>query len=360
MSDRFSIYCHTNTVNGKCYVGQTLDTVEERWNEHVSAARRNTGCPILGAAIRKYGASAFTHELLDVVTTQNGANIAETRWIEQRGSLKPNGYNLTSGGGGLGRLHEDSKRLIGAASKKRLQEMTPEQRAAYFLMNIHAWTPERRARQKARVKTAEHAQKVSAAQKELWAKLTPEERSRKALHQSASMSKEQKSERVRKAWMNATPERRAERIRKTADATRASMGPAHSQKMSEWQTEQAKKRTPEQRKEIGQKAAATRLARYGKPVPKVRPKLTEDQIREAKKRAWETRRAKYGRYGLKKAAEHRRVKLTAEQRSEVAKQNWANRRAKYGEFGAKQKKTPEELAEIGKKIWATRRLNKAK
>jgi len=91
-----------------------------------------------------------------------------------------------------------------------------------------------------------------------------------------------------------------------------------------------------------------------------RSKLTEDQIREAKKRAWETRRAKYGRYGLKKAAEHRRVKLTAEQRSEVAKQNWANRRAKYGEFGAKQKKTPEELAEIGKKIWATRHLNKAK
>ena len=78
MTDRFHIYRHTNKVNGKRYVGQTVDTVDGRWKEHVSASRQGRGARVFGAAIRKYGADAFTHELLDVVTTQKGADIAET------------------------------------------------------------------------------------------------------------------------------------------------------------------------------------------------------------------------------------------------------------------------------------------
>ena len=54
-----TLYCHTNRVNGKCYVGQTVDTMDERWREHLSAAKANRGSPALGAAIRKYGADVF-------------------------------------------------------------------------------------------------------------------------------------------------------------------------------------------------------------------------------------------------------------------------------------------------------------
>jgi hypothetical protein len=51
MNARFTFYCHTNRVNGKRYVGQTVDTMEGRWKEHVSAARQNRGARIFGAAI---------------------------------------------------------------------------------------------------------------------------------------------------------------------------------------------------------------------------------------------------------------------------------------------------------------------
>ena len=32
------IYCITNTVNGKQYIGQTKRTVEERWKQHICNA----------------------------------------------------------------------------------------------------------------------------------------------------------------------------------------------------------------------------------------------------------------------------------------------------------------------------------
>jgi predicted GIY-YIG superfamily endonuclease len=48
-----SIYCIVNLVNGKRYVGQTINP-RKRWREHVNAARKGRG-QLLGAAIRKHG-----------------------------------------------------------------------------------------------------------------------------------------------------------------------------------------------------------------------------------------------------------------------------------------------------------------
>lgn len=57
----FTIYCHTCTVTGKKYVGQTRKTMGTRWTEHVSAAFSFVGCQALGRAIRKYGRDNWTH-----------------------------------------------------------------------------------------------------------------------------------------------------------------------------------------------------------------------------------------------------------------------------------------------------------
>ena len=89
MIHKFTIYRHTNRVNGKRYVGQTVTTMEFRWNKHVLDAMRQRGSPAFSAAIRKYGADAFSHEVLDVVRTQAGADIAETLWIKQSRSRVP-------------------------------------------------------------------------------------------------------------------------------------------------------------------------------------------------------------------------------------------------------------------------------
>lgn len=303
---RFTIYCHTNKVNGKRYVGQTVNSMEFRWKDHLRSANRNEGARLFGRALRKYGADAFEHEVLETVETQAEADKTEAKWIAQLRSRAPKGYNLAVGGGGPGYHHDDSKRLIASASKRQFAEMTPEQRAVRLATTIHIWTPERRARSGARCKTKKVREIVSSSQKRLWSKLTVEEKSARVRHQLAGMSSEEKSERVRKAWRGMTPEAREARVCKaarTSSVTKAK--PAHIKKMSEWQTAQAKLRTPEQRQAMVLKA-------------------------------WETRRAKYGDRGHAKPSEVF---------SAATKKGWANM-------------TPEARAERGRKIKEGRRKAK--
>ena len=260
MTRKFTIYCHTNTVNGKSYVGQTVDSMEGRWREHLSAAKQNRGARLLGQAIRKYGPGAFRHEVLEVVSTQAEADLAEVKWIRLKDSRAPHGYNLALGGNGAGYHHDDSKRLIGEASRLRLRAMTPTERSTYFATNIHRWTPERRVKARELARSTAMREKVSAGQVDFWAKLSPEEKTERVKHQLAGMTVEQKGNRVRKAWANLTPEARAERVRR-ARAANVAADATRSRKMSEWQTAQAKLRTPEQRSAIVKKAWETRRRR---------------------------------------------------------------------------------------------------
>ncbi len=285
MPGRFTIYCHTNQVNGKRYIGQTVCSMEKRWGEHVTAARGGSGCRVFGAAIRKYGSDGFDHKVLEVVEgTQEEADAAEAKWIAQLKTRTPAGYNLAIGGGGPGYHHEDSKRLIGESSSKQWLAMTPEQQAKK-VKNLQ--TPNRLIRSREVNSTKEFGEKVRVGQKEFWAQFTPEEKTRRVRHQLAGMSAEQKSNRVRKAWEGMTPEAREERVRKVAARSSATKSlPAHIKKMSEFQTAQAKLRTPEQRRAMVLKA-------------------------------WETRRAKHGQHGVK------RVK-TSEEYAESTKRGWAN------------------------------------
>ena len=52
------IYKITNKINNKCYIGQTIKTAEERWEEHKRHAfgtHQNDINKTLYQAIRKYG-----------------------------------------------------------------------------------------------------------------------------------------------------------------------------------------------------------------------------------------------------------------------------------------------------------------
>ncbi len=95
-----TIYKHTNTSNGKCYVGKTKKDVMKRWEEHVVAALRGSEL-LFHRAIRKYSPDSWTHETLEVVKTTADANLCESKWINQLRSNDRNcGYNMTSGGDG--------------------------------------------------------------------------------------------------------------------------------------------------------------------------------------------------------------------------------------------------------------------
>lgn len=303
MTCRFNIYCVTNKVNGKRYVGQTTSTIVVRWKDHVASAKRNEGCRVLGAAIRKYGVESFELETIEVVSDQEEADNAEAKWISGLQSRVPHGYNLTAGGGGNGRHHDESKRLIGEASLRHWHKMTPEQQAAK-IKKFQSNPEKRLARVRETNSTKEFRAKVRDGQKNFWAQLSVEEKTRRVKHQQSGMSKEAKSDRIRKAWAKMSPEARAARVRKAAEGvTAAKTNPAHIKKMSEWQTEQAKRRTPEQRQAMVLKS-------------------------------WETRRAKYGKKGHSKSSEVF---------SAATRKGWANM-------------TPEARIERGRKIKEGRRL----
>lgn len=97
------VYLIRNLLNGKLYVGQTARDYQERFKEHVKASRTTAAEKmVVTKAIRKYGKDNFTCELLDAsAQTQEELDALEIKYIKQFDCLVPNGYNVTTGGGGL-------------------------------------------------------------------------------------------------------------------------------------------------------------------------------------------------------------------------------------------------------------------
>lgn len=112
------IYCITNAINGKQYVGQTVQKLSIRWASH---KRQTGGCRALSNAIKKYGASNFAIEELAEAASQSELDELERHWISMLNTMWPNGYNLNSGGNGTGPLSPETKELARQAAKRRWQ-----------------------------------------------------------------------------------------------------------------------------------------------------------------------------------------------------------------------------------------------
>lgn len=86
------IYLITDLTNGKKYVGQTINTKEQRWSGHLS------GHLYVDNAIRKHGIENTTLETLEYVYEESKLNEKEQYWIKKLDTLIPNGYNILPGG----------------------------------------------------------------------------------------------------------------------------------------------------------------------------------------------------------------------------------------------------------------------
>ena len=101
------IYLYINNVNGKMYVGQTID-LHKRKLEHARCKDKNC---LLDKAIQKYGIENFTIKILlcfcttDCKKRTKLLNEKEVYWIDELHTFVaeyPNiGYNKTKGGGGM-------------------------------------------------------------------------------------------------------------------------------------------------------------------------------------------------------------------------------------------------------------------
>lgn len=91
------IYKITNTINGKSYIGQTIQNVKERFYQHCATKCSKAVLDMaIHRAIKKYGKSNFTVEVIEEVDSTN-LNDRERYWIKYYNSYN-NGYNSTKGG----------------------------------------------------------------------------------------------------------------------------------------------------------------------------------------------------------------------------------------------------------------------
>ena len=180
------VYLILNKINGRKYVGQTIQQLKVRFNEH--AAKRNNAP--LGKAIKKYGRENFYCGVIKTCASKAELDYWEKYYIAALKTKKPYGYNLTDGGEGTQGYH-----------------LTPEQRAKLsakmsivLLGNKHTLgyrhTPKSRAKmsatRKGKPKSPEWRAKIGAGN--IGKKLTEESRAKiRAAHMGKPLSAEHRA-----------------------------------------------------------------------------------------------------------------------------------------------------------------------
>lgn len=117
------IYCYTNKINGKKYVGQTTKTITERAGKNGVNYKTEW---LFWRAIQKYGWSAFSVEILETAEAESAKdlrkhlNLLEKYWINFYHTYindpECHGYNADLGGNALP-VSEETRRKISASLK---------------------------------------------------------------------------------------------------------------------------------------------------------------------------------------------------------------------------------------------------
>lgn len=114
----YIVYCFTNTLNGKKYIGQT-----NNYTDRMSQHRRFKGnsCPRFYNSLRKYGWNNFTIEIWAKDLTKELADWFESAFIQMYCTYDERcGYNRTFGGDGVkGLIHTEE-------TKKKISDMQKE------------------------------------------------------------------------------------------------------------------------------------------------------------------------------------------------------------------------------------------
>ena len=113
------VYCHTNKINGKKYIGQTCQSVSDRWGSNGRGYKKSP--THFWYAIKKYGWSNFEHEIIKDNLTLDEANFWEEYYINLFNTTNENyGYNCRHGG--KAGLHtENTKKKMSESAYKRFE-----------------------------------------------------------------------------------------------------------------------------------------------------------------------------------------------------------------------------------------------
>lgn len=144
------IYKITNMVNGKCYIGQTINGFDRRYDFNISKRTKNKH---LKSAIDKYGIENFDIcKVYDMAFSKEELDIKEQLYIEKFNAIE-NGYNLREGGS-KGHLTDETKQIL---SKINTGENHPQ----YGKHQSQETIEKRRQKIKGTKRTDEQKQKMS-------------------------------------------------------------------------------------------------------------------------------------------------------------------------------------------------------
>ena len=151
----YTVYKHQNKINGKIYIGITMQEPEKRWGNNGINYKTS---PHFYAAIQKYGWNNFDHDILFENLTHDEACSKEQELIEYYNSMNREfGYNSTSGGD-IFIMNEETKQKISHSMMGNTNGLG------------HPCSDEKKRKisesQKGRTFTEEHKQKLSTAAKQ--------------------------------------------------------------------------------------------------------------------------------------------------------------------------------------------------
>ena len=122
------VYLISNSINDRKYVGITIRSLKERWNNHRGLVNRSK--KPLYLAMKELGRDNFSISILmiididDVEKLQFELDMLEVKYIKEYNAFikwENGGYNLTTGGG-IRNLSTESRKFLGDNLKKTLSD----------------------------------------------------------------------------------------------------------------------------------------------------------------------------------------------------------------------------------------------
>jgi group I intron endonuclease len=134
MSRIVYFYKITNLINGKIYIGQSINP-ERRWWDHKNLSLSPKPIQYISRAIKKYGKDNFTFEVIasSIIQDQKEIDIEEELIIQQYNSrFFSNGYNVRPGGSTRGSWQHSEE------TKRKMSENWSKHHSLETLARIHA------------------------------------------------------------------------------------------------------------------------------------------------------------------------------------------------------------------------------
>ena len=166
------IYKITNLINGKVYIGQTIQGLKQRWKQHKNHSKYHDF--LLYRAMKKYGNNNFKIEQIDVAYSKEQLDAKESYWIEKYNCLSPNGYNCLSGPTGTPKVCEITRKKLSKASKRMWKNPEYRKKISKALKGkkLGDFTEEHKEKISksltGRTLTNEHRKKIGRATRKLW------------------------------------------------------------------------------------------------------------------------------------------------------------------------------------------------